>query len=72
MFGFDGFNIARCDQVLEGNHEKAFQMYSRELVFYTDLHTGEVIEEWTNSKGQRVEVLVCACEGIVMCVCMCG
>jgi hypothetical protein len=56
LFGIDGFNIARCNKIKEGNTITAFQMYSRELVFYTDLNTGEVLDSWTNSKGQRVEV----------------
>lgn len=46
LFGFSGFSSARLfdEDPTDGVYEKAL----RELVYYTDLETGEVLEEWTN------------------------
>jgi hypothetical protein len=64
LFGFEGFSVGRCEKIEEGKFQGGFQQYSRELVFFTDPSTGEILEEWTNSKGDVVEVCVC-------CVCVC-
>jgi hypothetical protein len=56
LFGFEGFSVARCVKIEEGELKGGFQEYSREMVFYTDPNTGEILQEWTNSKGDRVEV----------------
>ncbi len=45
LFGFEGYNIRRWYRVPGTND---IQMVSREIVFYTDLKTGEVLTSWVN------------------------
>ncbi len=55
LFGLEGYNIRRLIPVpeVEGDLYSA----SREVLFYTDPETGEVLDDWTNPyTGETVEV----------------
>ncbi|MBK8148000.1 MAG: DUF1838 family protein [Acidobacteria bacterium] len=45
LFGVDGFNIRRRVDTAE---KDGFFLSTREIVFYTDPKTDEIIDEWTN------------------------
>lgn len=45
LFGVEGYNIRKAVQV-EGTND--FKILTREIVFYTDLNTGEILKEWKN------------------------
>lgn len=52
LFGLAGFNVRRRFE-----HEGAVYMLSREIAFYLDLKSGEVLKTWQNFKtGQIVAV----------------
>ncbi len=54
LFGFEGFNVRRR---LETPEKDGIFLATRELVFYTDPQTDEVIWEWDNPfTGQKCEV----------------
>ena len=46
LFGLDGYNIRRR---VETPEKDGFFVATREVVFYTDPQTGEIIDEWNNS-----------------------
>ncbi|MBX7219293.1 MAG: DUF1838 domain-containing protein [Blastocatellia bacterium] len=45
LFGLEGFNIRRRVTTPEND---GYFMATRELLFYTDLRTGDIISEWSN------------------------
>ncbi len=45
LFGVDGYNIRRR---VETPEKDGFFLSTKEIVFYTDAKTGEIISEWTN------------------------
>jgi hypothetical protein len=45
LFGMDGYNIRRR---VETPEKDGFFLATREIVFYTDPKTGEIIDEWEN------------------------
>lgn len=47
LFGFSGFS---CAKLLpnDPDSDKGYKKILREVAFYTDLETGDVIEQWTN------------------------
>jgi hypothetical protein len=51
LFGMDGYNIRRR---VETPEKDGFFLATREVVFYTDPKTGEIIDEWDNpwTKGK--------------------
>ncbi len=54
LFGFEGFSFARLQDIGDGVYQKLL----REVGFYTDLQTGEVLEHWDNPyTGERVKVV---------------
>ncbi|TXS92010.1 DUF1838 domain-containing protein [Parahaliea maris] len=54
LFGFEGFSFARLVDKGDGVYQKLL----REVGFYTDLKTGEVLEHWDNPyTGERVKVV---------------
>ncbi len=54
LLGFEGFNIRRR---IETPEKDGFFVATRELLFYTDPKTGEIISEWQNPfTGQTNEV----------------
>jgi hypothetical protein len=52
LFGFEGYNIRRVVPYVDPEtgleSDTDFIMATREIVFYTDPATGEVLDEWTN------------------------
>jgi hypothetical protein len=54
IFGFEGFNICRAEKQEDGS----WRFFSRELSFYRDVKTGEILSEWQNPfTGKSNEVL---------------
>lgn len=45
LFGIEGYNIRKAVQI-EGTND--FIVMTREIVFYTNLKTGEILTEWAN------------------------
>ncbi len=58
LFNLQGMNIRQCVSVEDPKRGKGFRQVSRELMFYTDTKTGEIVREWTNPwTGKKVEVV---------------
>lgn len=54
LMGFEGYNICRSEKLEDGT----WRLATRELTFYRDLRTGEILGEWDNPlNGRRVEVV---------------
>ena len=54
LMGFEGFSVAR----LVDNGDGSYQKLLREVLLYTDLKTGEVLQEFDNPyTGERVKVV---------------
>ncbi len=54
LFGLEGYNIRR---LIETPEKDGYFVATREIVFYTDPRTGEILWEWENPfTGERVEV----------------
>lgn len=54
ILGFEGYNVCRMLPTEDGG----WQFVSREVTYYTDLVSGEIIEHWANPfTGETVEVL---------------
>lgn len=54
LMGFEGYNICRSEKQADGT----WRLVTRELTFYRDLATGQIIDEWNNPfTGQKVEVI---------------
>lgn len=47
LFGFSGFSCAKLIPTIEGE-DPGYRKVLREVGFYTDLKTGEILEEWEN------------------------
>jgi hypothetical protein len=57
LFGVQGMNIRQCVTVEDPKRGKGVRMVSRELMFYLDPATGEVLKTWNNPwTGQSVDV----------------
>lgn len=57
LMGFEGYNICRAEKQPDG----VWRLYTRELTFYRDLATGEVLQHWDNPlSGERNEVVAVA------------
>lgn len=48
LFKGDGFNVRRCVEVNDPERGKGYRLISREVWFYLDPATGEVMNRWTN------------------------
>lgn len=58
LFNLQGMNIRQCVTVEDEKRGKGFRQVSRELMFYTDTKTGEIVREWQNPwTGKTVEVV---------------
>lgn len=58
LFRGDGFNIRRCISVDDPERGKGWRMVSREVWFYMDPETGEVLRTWDNPwTGETVDVM---------------
>ena len=54
LLGFEGYNICRAEKQADG----VWRLLTRELTFYRDLKTGEIIDQWDNPyTGVRNDVL---------------
>lgn len=58
LFGAEGMNVRQCGTVTDGKRGKGMRMVSREILMYTDVKTGQPIDEWANPwTGETVKVL---------------
>ena len=58
IFKVEGMNIRQCVTVSDEVRGEGYRMVSREVLFYLDPETGEVVDEWENPwTGETVEVL---------------
>lgn len=58
LFRFEGMNTRQCVTVTDPVRGTGFRMVSREILFYQDPATGEIIDEWQNPwSGEKVKVL---------------
>ena len=58
LFRVEGMNIRACTSIKDPERGDGFRMVSRELLFYQDPKTGEIMNQWTNPwTGETVEVL---------------
>jgi len=58
LFKVEGMNIRQCDTVKDSKRGNGYRMVSRELLFYQDPKTGEILDQWTNPwTGETVDVL---------------
>ncbi|QOW19446.1 DUF1838 family protein [Lysobacter ciconiae] len=54
LLGFEGYNICRAEKQADGT----WRLLTRELTFYRDLKTGEILDQWDNPMtGERNHVL---------------
>jgi hypothetical protein len=58
LFKGEGMNIRQCVTVDDPKRGKGWRLVSREVMFYLDPNTGEVLRQWTNPwSGETVEVM---------------
>jgi len=58
LFRFEGMNIRQCATVTDPARGTGFRQVSREVLYYKDPVTGEIIDEWKNPwSGETVKVL---------------
>ncbi len=58
LFNVDGMNVRTCVTVNDPQRGKGWRLISRELLFYVDPATGEVLRTWTNPwTNQTVNVI---------------
>ena len=58
LFRVEGMNIRACTSIEDSERGNGFRMVSRELLFYQDPKTGEIMDEWENPwTGATLQVL---------------
>ena len=58
LFRVEGMNIRACTSISDPERGDGFRMVSRELLFYQDPETGEIVDKWANPwTGETVDVL---------------
>lgn len=58
LFRFEGMNVRQCVTVEDPVRGKGFRQVSREVLFYQDPATGQIVDEWKNPwSGETVKVL---------------
>lgn len=58
LFNVEGMNIRSCVTVTDPKLGKGWRLVSRELLFYTDPKTGELLRKWKNPwTGAEVDVM---------------
>ncbi len=58
LFNLEGMNVRQCTTVTDPVRGKGFRQVSRELMFYLDPKSGEVLKTWTNPwTGKTVDVI---------------
>jgi Protein of unknown function (DUF1838) len=58
LFNGEGMNVRQCVPVTDPVRGKGYRLVSREVMFYTDVKTGEILRKWTNPwSGETVDVM---------------
>ncbi|NBX57721.1 MAG: DUF1838 domain-containing protein [Gammaproteobacteria bacterium] len=58
LFDVEGYNVRQCVTVTDPVRGTGWRLVSRELLFYVDPATGELLKEWKNPwSGQTVKVV---------------
>ena len=58
LFRFEGMNVRQCVTVEDPVRGTGFRQVSREVLFYQDPATGQIVDEWKNPwSGETVKVL---------------
>ena len=58
LFRFEGMNVRQCVTVVDPVRGAGFRQVSREVLFYQDPVTGQILDEWKNPwTGETVKVL---------------
>ena len=58
LFRFEGMNVRQCVAVTDPVRGTGFRQVSREIMFYLDPATGQILDEWKNPwTGETVKVL---------------
>lgn len=58
LFLAEGMNVRQCVTVTDPVKGKGYRLVSREVLFYLDPKTGEVLRQWTNPwTGETVDVM---------------
>jgi Protein of unknown function (DUF1838) len=58
LFNGEGMNVRQCVAVEDPKRGKGYRLVSREVMFYTDVKTGEIIRKWANPwSGETVDVM---------------
>ena len=58
LFNGEGMNVRQCVTVTDPNRGKGYRMVSREVMFYLDPKTNEVLREWKNPwTGEATKVM---------------
>lgn len=58
LFRFEGMNVRQCGTVPDPARGAGFRQVSREVLFYEDPVTGEIIDDWKNPwTGETVKVV---------------
>lgn len=58
LFNVEGMNIRTCATVIDAKRGTGWRLVSRELLFYTDPKSGELLKKWTNPwTGAEVAVV---------------
>lgn len=58
LFRFEGMNVRQCATVTDPVRGEGFRQVSREVLFYQDPATGEIVDEWKNPwTGETVKVV---------------
>ena len=58
LFRFEGMNTRQCVTVTDPARGTGFRMVSREILFYKDPASGQIIDEWPNPwTGETVKVI---------------
>jgi len=58
LFLAEGMNVRQCVAVEDPKRGKGYRLVSRELLFYLDPKTGQILHQWTNPwSGEAVDVM---------------
>lgn len=58
LFNGEGMNVRQCVAVNDPKRGKGYRLVSREVMFYTDAKTGEIVRKWANPwTGETVDVM---------------
>ena len=58
LFGGEGMNIRQCIAITDPKRGTGFRQVSREVMFFTDPKTGQIVRQWDNPwTGEKVEVM---------------